>query len=58
MERGDWWAAVHGVIRVRYTWVAKQQQQKVTRKHVVHEGCLVAFIMVPSPLIKVESSSY
>ena len=43
---------------VRYTWVTKQQQQKVTRKHVVHEDCLIAFIMVPSPLIKVESSFY
>ena len=33
MERGAWWAAVHGGHKiVRYTWVTKQQQQKVTRK--------------------------
>ena len=31
MDRGAWWATVHGVARVRHDLITKQQQMRTTK---------------------------
>ena len=49
MDRGDWYAAVHGVAkRVKYDWVTKQHlhglfKKKTIKPHITTEGLLSPF---------------
>ena len=40
MDKGAWWATVHGVSRVTHDWTTKQAKQSISRTRVVISGHL------------------
>ena len=53
MERGAWWATVHGVARVRHGLAIKQQQQNGIQSQILKPG-----LFNPEPLLIATVLSY